>query len=374
MKEKEKDKAKDTTVVAGSKRAKMSQGEFPREPLAKALTIAQAIWGNFAGKGAAPHDIALAIDVVPTSGTWRNLCGTSIAYGLTEGGYNANQITLTDLGRRIVAPTAEGDDQLARVIAMTTPRILGEFYKKYDKAKFPQENIAENVIVSLGVPKERAKRSVEIVRENGVYTGVLHETKTGLFVALGSPVPVQHREVVEDNEADVETPDIENGFDEIAKRVSGSTTTEQGKTDPSAQNNKVFISHGKNKQIVNQLKELLTFGKFDPVVSVEKDTASIPVPEKVFDDMRSCSAAVIHVDKEGQFLDSEGNSHTRLNENVLIEIGAAMALYKNRFVLLVEKGTKLPSNLQGLYRCEYEGAQLDYASTMKLLKTFNEFR
>ena len=63
----------------------------------------------------------------------------------------------------------------------------------------------------------------------------------------------------------------------------------------------------------------------------------------------------------------------RLNENVLIEISAAIALYRKRFVLLVEKGVKLPSNLQGLYRCEYEGDQLDYAATMKLLKTFNEF-
>ena len=51
-----------------------------------------------------------------------------------------------------------------------------------------------------------------------------------------------------------------------------------------------------------------------------------------------------------------------------------MALYDKKFVLLVQKGVKLPSSLQGLYRCEYEGDKLDYASTMKLLKTFNQFR
>jgi predicted nucleotide-binding protein len=59
---------------------------------------------------------------------------------------------------------------------------------------------------------------------------------------------------------------------------------------------------------------------------------------------------------------------------VLIEIGAAMALYKKRVILLVEKGVQLPSNLQGLYRCEHSGDKLDYEPTMKLLKTFNEFR
>lgn len=363
--------SKETEVK--EKRTKVSQAEIPRESLAKALTIAEAIWENFAGKGAAPHDIALSLDLSPTSSSWRNLCGTSIAYGLTEGGYNAARIELTDLGRRIVAPTEEGDEATARVEAILKPRVLGDFFHKYDKAKFPKDQIAENVLVSLGVPKDRATKAVELVRENGIYAGVLKETKTGLFVALGSPnpqptydPPVSHETVDEiDDSAEMEA---------IARKVSSVAGPTIKSGEPLSQNNNVFISHGKNKQIVLQLKELLTFGKFNPIVSVEKDTASIPVPEKVFDDMRQCSAAVIHVCKEGELLDSDGNTHTRLNENVLIEIGAAIALYRKRFVLLVEKGVTLPSNLQGLYRCEYEGNQLDYASTMKLLKTFNEFR
>lgn len=137
---------------------------------------------------------------------------------------------------------------------------------------------------------------------------------------------------------------------------------------------KVFISHGKNKKIVEQLKELLKFGQFDPVISVEKETSAISVPEKVFTDMKQCSAGIIHVESEQELLDKEGNKHIRLNENVLIEIGAAIALYDKRFILLCEKSVTLPSNLQGLYRCNYEGQQLDYDATMKLLKTFNEIR
>lgn len=354
------------------KRSKLSQTEFPRESLAKALTIAQAIWDNFAGKGAAPHEIALALDLSPTSGGWRNLCGTSIAYGLTEGGYNAAEMTLTELGRRIVAPTSEGDDAAARVEAILKPRLMGEFFRKYDKAKFPKEAIAENVIIGMGIPKDRAARAVQLIQENGIYAGVLRETKTGLFVALGSPSPQPPLSEEEEDQLKDEEPSVdEQELDAVAKRVAGQLPT---RPEGAEQNNRVFISHGKNKKIVNQLKELLTFGKFTPIVSVEKDTASVPVPEKVFNDMRECAAAVIHVGNEGEFLDSEGNKHLRLNENVLIEIGAAIALYKNRFVLLVEKGVKLPSNLQGLYRCEYEGDQLDYEATMKLLKTFNEFR
>jgi hypothetical protein len=46
-----------------------------------------------------------------------------------------------------------------------------------------------------------------------------------------------------------------------------------------------------------------------------------------------------------------------LNPNVLIEIGAAMALYGRRFILLVKAGTRLPSNrgLPGILVRHLEG-------------------
>ncbi len=118
----------------------------------------------------------------------------------------------------------------------------------------------------------------------------------------------------------------------------------------------------------------MSFGNFDPVVSVDREATAIPVPEKVFEDMRSCGAGVIHVGAEGKYLDKDGNEHTKINDNVLIEIGAAMALYGKKVILLVERGVNLPSNLQGLYRCDFEGERLDYDATMKLLKTFSQFR
>jgi predicted nucleotide-binding protein len=92
------------------------------------------------------------------------------------------------------------------------------------------------------------------------------------------------------------------------------------------------------------------------------------------DDMRSCAAAIVHVGTEMKVLDEEGKEFRMLNPNVLIEIGASMALYGRRFILLVEKGVTLPSNLQGLYEVRYEGSKLDYDATMKLLKAFNDFK
>ena len=137
--------------------------------------------------------------------------------------------------------------------------------------------------------------------------------------------------------------------------------------------NRVFITHGRNSKILDQVKELVAYGKFRPVVAMEHETAAKPVPKKVMDDMRTCKAAVIHVSAEGVLYDREGKEMPQINENVLIEIGAAMALYGERFVLLVEEGLNLPSNLQGLYECRYEGDELNMPATMKLLKAFSEF-
>jgi len=137
---------------------------------------------------------------------------------------------------------------------------------------------------------------------------------------------------------------------------------------------RVFVTHGRNKQFVNQIKELLTFGNFEPVVSVERESVSKPVPDKVLDDMRSCDAAIIHVDADQTLADEDGKPHQVLNSNVLIEIGAAFALYGRRFILLVREGLLLPSNLQGLYEVRYDGEKLDGTATLKLLKAFNDFR
>ncbi len=358
---------KKSSEVKKTKNIRVPQSDFPAYPLEYALKISQSIWDNFAGKGGAPHDIAMALDMSPTSGTWRGLCGSSTAYGLTEGGYGAKQIILTPLGKRIVAPTTEGDDILAKSEAILQPKIMNEFFQKYNKAKFPNDTIIKNILVSMGLPKDRASKARDILEKNGRYVGVIKNTKTGLFVALYSQNQPMTVAQPADNSSN---PDMD--IDSFAQSIS-EKPVERSSEAIVPQNNKVYISHGKNTKIADQLKEILKFGKFDPIISIERESTSIPVPEKVFKDMRDCFAGVIHVMREGELLDAKGNQHVHINQNVLIEIGAAIGLYGSKgFVLLVENGVKLPSNLQGLYKCEYEGDSLDYAATMKLLKVFNE--
>ncbi len=360
------------STIQRFKRVYVSQTEIPKHSLQEAVALAQGLQDNFAGKNAPPHQLAGALDISPTSSKWQSLSGAAVAYGLTDGAYNANDISLTQLGRRIVATEIEGDDAKAKLEAALKPGIMSKFFTRYNRAKLPPEKIAHNVLASMGVPSDRLADVFNTIKSNGELVGIIQTTKTGPFVAIDSPVLATANAPVESDGK--EASDDKIASDNGDRKDITVTPFVSSTAQVTPKNTRVFITHGKNREIVQQIKELLVFGKFEPVIAVEHETISKPVPEKVMDDMRSCFAGVIHVDAEDELLDSKGVAHHKINENVLIEIGAAMALYKNNFILLVRKEIHLPSNLQGLYVCYYDSAKLDYEATMKLLKAFNEFK
>jgi predicted nucleotide-binding protein len=369
----------ETNSQEKDKRKYLNQSMVPIYTLEEALKVPQAILDNFGGKPTAPFQVAMAIESTQTSSFWRKLSGSAVAYGLTDGGYNSAKIGLTDLALKILSPTEEEVDKIAKVEASLRPSVLKQFFEKYNNSKFPKDAIAENVLkLEFNIPAEDSSRILEMIKANGKFTGIIHDTKTGPYVFADEPASNEPTDVPLKGTStqDADEDNNEELPDELAKKLNlKRAETPSPLISPSLlEKPKVFISHGKNKKVVEQLKEILTFGQFDVTVSVEKETTAISVPDKVFSDMRNSNAAVIHVESERELLDSEGNKHYVINENVLIEIGAAIALYGKKFVLLCEHSVKLPSNLQGLYRCNYEGKELSYEATMKLLKAFNEFR
>jgi hypothetical protein len=306
---------KSAAPQAAEKRTYFRQTDFPQATLQQAQKIASAIVDNFAGSGGSPPDIALALGISPTSSGWPALAGASIAYGLTDGGVNANAMKLTPLGRRLVAPEEERGDIVARREAILKPRILKEFFERYRRAKLPNDTIAVNVLKSLGLPGDRVQSAFEIIKANGRYAGIIRETPTGPFVNLdspGVPAPTATPELPQD---DISAPEIEASGEENARPPALTSQASSSRVAAAssasafdAKLSRVFISHGKQKAIVTQIKELLVFGSFEPVVSVERESTAIPVPEKVFENMRSCGAGVIHVGGEGKYLDKEMNT------------------------------------------------------------------
>ncbi len=86
------------SVSKSEQRTRLNQSDIPAFSLEKALSVARAIGDNYAFKPATPLDVASALGLIPTTGGFRMLTGASVAYGLTSGGYSANEISITPSG------------------------------------------------------------------------------------------------------------------------------------------------------------------------------------------------------------------------------------------------------------------------------------
>lgn len=366
-----------TAANPAKRRAYVKQADIPSVPLSEALRVPRVIAEQFGKQPTAPASVALALDLLPKGSQFELLSYASIAYGLTDGGSKSAAISLTDLGTRSVAPLVEDDDVIAMREAFLRPRIIGEFLSRYDGSTLPTDvRIGRNVLEDIGVPAGRSEATLAMIVTGATELGLLTDVRGKQVVTLQPSGPPRLQVVPPLEETDDETDEtppapadagvIDPPFPPVLTDADGPPAPER--------NRKVYVSHGSNKKIVGQLKNMLEYGEFEPVVSVERDTTAKPVPKKVFADMNECGAGVIHVAKEKTLLDGDGNEHHVLNENVLIEIGGAMALWGDNFILLVEEGTKLPSNLQGLYEVRYQGTTLDADATMRLLKAFKSFK
>jgi hypothetical protein len=180
-----------TSNVAGSAakrpRARLLQEDVPGYSLEQALRVPKAIAENYAYKPTRPMNVAGAMGMSPTSGPFRGITGAAVAYGLTTGAAQAPEIGITPLGMRIVRPTSEGDDIVAKREALLRPKVVGEFLRGYDGAALPTDNIAKNVLQERGVPPERLNAVLELIVEGATAVGFVRDWGGKRYVDLAGP-------------------------------------------------------------------------------------------------------------------------------------------------------------------------------------------
>lgn len=372
-------------AAGGGKRSYLKQSDVPNASLDDALRIPAAIFEHYAGKPTAPLQVAKALSIDPLGSQIKVLSGASIAFGLIEGGAQAASIAVTPLASSIIRPTTEDQAPIARREAVLRPRIFKEFLERYDQHPFPREDIAANVLEQMGVPRAKVSEVLARLLASAKSVGFLHTIKDKTYVDLGAATSFaasDDSEQASDSRAVVDDKPIVE--DQLLQRTRSESKQrgsppDQGSTlgaavADDARRRKVFVTHGKNRALVDPIKKLLEYGELEAVVSVERQSVSKPVPDKVLGEMRQAGAAIIHVDAELRLRDENGTEHMVLNPNVLIEIGAAMAFYGRRFILLVRDGVKLPSNLQGLFEVRYVGDALDADATIRLLEAMKDIK
>jgi hypothetical protein len=170
-------------------RGRVSQSDIPRHTLDEAIRIVLTLSDQFAKKPTKPYYVADAMKVSPTSSRFRTLTGAALAYGLTTGGYAAPEIGLTPLGRRIVAPTEEGDDLAAKREALLKPKVIREFLERYNDSPLPEDRIGRNVLeAEMGVAAEATERTLHFIIESARSVGLLKEATGKTYVDLQATV------------------------------------------------------------------------------------------------------------------------------------------------------------------------------------------
>lgn len=345
---------------------------YPKYSLLDSLQIAVTIRDNNAGQPYNRIDLAASLGKTPSSSEFRNLITASGKFGITEGSYKAERISLTSIGQSIVSPMSDEEKSTGLLQALYTIGFYKDFFEKFKNNRLPRKDLLINTLErEFDIPNSDCEQCYDLLFKNASELGLLKDVSGAPYVRFDSPKVTEIE--VEDNTKTTEDnvpSDQESLIPEIPD--PGFSTVPPPEKPAISYKPKIFISHSKNMKILDQIKSNLDFGGFSYNVAIETETTAIPIPEKIFGMMRECNCGIVNVSADEQERREDGSFG--INANVLVEIGAAFLAYNQRVILLVDKRLTLPSNLQGLYRCEYTGDELDSGAVTKLQQGLLQFR
>ncbi|HEY2851220.1 MAG TPA: hypothetical protein VGJ18_00140 [Gemmatimonadaceae bacterium] len=173
-------------AAAKPARVQVSATDLPRKTLEQALRVAKAMRDVLAGGPASWAEIASAMKIGAGNQMNKYYLWSAVAYGLVN--REDEQYTLTENGKKILAPTRPGEDKEALVRAVLTPVIFSRFFTDYNGSPFPGEEHIGNVLeVKYSVPRERVDEAKTLLMENGIFTGILRQEAGGSMVVRLDP-------------------------------------------------------------------------------------------------------------------------------------------------------------------------------------------
>ncbi|MDA1189530.1 MAG: hypothetical protein O2854_07645 [Chloroflexi bacterium] len=286
---------------------------FPVNTLEQALSVAQAIQEANTGQ---PYDriqLAGELGTTPSSSVFTRILGSSSRYELTQGNYNSPRISLTPLGRAVVAPTSEEERVQGLAAAAMNPDVFNAFYRRYNGKKLPESNLAKNFLSrELGVHADLVDECLKIAIANGKYAGIFHEVSGAWYVSWEQPAS---------------TP-VRPGQLELVPA--------QPQNDPPhvPDTRRVFVGHDGRPEAAQFVHGLLEgFGIGNEVVAMADDAQ--PVSKATAKAMKASSAAVLVF----TYPDSgEAQSPARYRDWMLLQLGAASLQFGQSVVVFAEDG------------------------------------
>lgn len=331
---------------------------YPPLVLADALRVAMAIQDQASGMEVSRLTLAELLDLSPSSSNFREQVAASRFYGLTNGGINAEQFSLTSIGEN-----ATGGDEIARSAALKNAVLNVQPYKAFLEA-FANKKVPgpaafkEFLVKNAEVDENRADECMNFILKDAETAGFLRDMKGVPYVDFsGTPQRTEPGTSDSDYVPEVEDVDLDQEIPSPPKG-QGTETRSSGPTKPK----KVFIAHGKNRTPLDQLKKALDQFKVSYAVAVDEPNQGRPISKKVATLMKDeCSSGIFIFTADERFTKTtdQGDEEVwRPSENVVFELGAASILYENRIVIFKEKGVSFPSDFSDLGYIPFEKDQL----------------
>ena len=304
---------------------------YPLNTLQEALAVALAIKESNAGLPFARADLARAMGTTPASSGFTTRLNSSSKYGLTNGAYNDDIVSLTPRGDGIVSPQDDAERHRLLREAALEPDVFHGFYRMLDGKNLPEDEFAANMIRrEFAVHPDLAEECLAIAKANGTLAGVISEHNGTMLVELerggfrGEP------------RDDAIRPDAFELPDTVASPIIGEKQTRR-----------IFIGHSGDEAVALSVQLLLQ--GFGIPCEMAEDLVNLkvprPIPLAVAEQMRACSAAVL----------IRGHSGPDVSTRFAVLVGAASVLYGDRLIAVVRGESSSADRVDGLTTIELSG-------------------
>ena len=331
---------------------------FPRNSLLKSLSVAKTIWEDNSRNPMTLLDLATKLKYFVTSSSFVNLIVASSRYELTTGSWSQDAtktISLSNLGRSIVASTSTDDLNTLQIKALLTPRLFNKVLNNISGKIIPKEDIFKNELIRVHNVKEKDRDSCyTIILKNINELNLYKENNGKKYLVLSSNPKIDsstnmdNNGIKDDNEAELVV-EHDNEIPVVSKPKQ------------------IFVAHGKNHKPLDQLKTILNQFKIPFKIAIDESNQGRPISQKVSDLMHEYSSAIFLFTKDEETKDKDGNLIYQPSDNVVFELGAASVLYGDKIVIFKQNGVSFGSDFKDLGYISFEDEQLN-AKTIDLMK------
>jgi predicted nucleotide-binding protein with TIR-like domain len=346
----------------------------PPAPLQQALALARGISEFNGGRPMNRILLAEALGVSPSSSAFRESIMASYRYGLTEGNYRSETIALTPIGTSATRPRDDNERVTAEREAFRHVPVFAQLLDHFANSKLPEAQFLKNTLERppFSIEPDWSEEVATIFERNAREVGYLRNMSGGSYLVLDAgTAPVAD---VREEEEHVVPEEIDERPTLLSATVSTTPPAQQPgppsvmePTPDRPQPMQVFVAHGKNLKPLEQLRKILNEWQVPFVVAVDEANVGRPIPEKVADLMKSCSAGIFIFSADEEFTDASGEKIFRPSQNVIYELGAAGLLYGRKIVVFKESDVTFPSDFSDLGWIQFDRDALD-AKAMDLLR------